>query len=52
VGLAFLWRKGRGTPFLSREKENIDILGNIGHFAAQKELKYSKIAPKSLFRSF
>jgi hypothetical protein len=30
--VAFFWRKG----FFSREKENIDILGNFGHFVAQK----------------
>jgi hypothetical protein len=31
----FFCRKGRGgTPFFIHEKENIDILGNFGHFVA------------------
>jgi hypothetical protein len=30
-------RKGRGgAPFFSQETETIDILGNFGHFVAQK----------------
>jgi hypothetical protein len=34
-GSALFRRKGRGgTPFFSQENENIDILGNFGHFVA------------------
>jgi hypothetical protein len=39
-------------PFFSREKENIDILGNLWHFVAKKMPKYSKIAQNSLLGSF
>jgi hypothetical protein len=41
-----------GYPCFGQEKENIDILGNCGHFVAQKVSKYSKIAQSSLLRSF
>jgi hypothetical protein len=44
-GSVFFRRKGRGgTPFFRQKKENIDILGNLGHFVFQKVPKYSKIA--------
>jgi hypothetical protein len=51
-GSAFFWRKGRGYPFFSQEKENIDILGDFGHFVAQKEPIYLQIAQNSLLRLF
>jgi hypothetical protein len=38
--------------FFSQEKENIDILGNFGHFVSQKVFKYSKITQNSLLGSF
>jgi hypothetical protein len=41
-----------GRPFSSQEKENIYYLGNFGHFAASKVLKYSEIAQNSLMGSF
>jgi hypothetical protein len=51
-GQPFSGERVAGTPFFSQEKENIYILGNFGHFGAQKVLKYSKIAQNSLLGSF
>jgi hypothetical protein len=48
-GQPFFRRNGRGLPlFSAREKENVDILGNLGHFGAQKARKCSKMARNNL----
>jgi hypothetical protein len=49
---AFFCRKGRGYPFFSQEQEIIDILGDFGHFVAQKVPNYSKIVQNGLLGSF
>jgi hypothetical protein len=53
-GRPFSGKGVRAVPlFSAKEKENIDILCNFGHFGARKVPKYSKIAKKnSLLGSF
>jgi hypothetical protein len=50
-GRPFFGERVWGNPFFSQEKENIDILGNFGHFVAQKVPKYSKIVQNSVLGS-
>jgi hypothetical protein len=52
-GSAFFQRRGRGVPFFSaRIEENTDILGNFGHFVAQKVPKIAQTAFWGRFKVF
>jgi hypothetical protein len=42
----------RASLFSAKEKENIDIWGNLKHFGSEKAPKCSIIAQKSLLGSF
>jgi hypothetical protein len=48
-GWHFSGERVGGTLFSAWEKENIEILGNFGHFGDQKASKCSKIAQNSLW---
>jgi hypothetical protein len=41
---AFFYENCRNITFFSKKKENIDLLGNLGHFMVHKVSKYSQIA--------